>query len=244
MKTELTLTLDHERPLKPELAAAIAAALAGEEALSLIVREVVLRCRGTCGEVHVTDVRPARLDDAGRAAAHAEPPRADDSLDEAVRSLLSKAHSRVYALAGMLKFRAEGEPAWPALDDAAVHKAVAVELEPLADELWALLARLNLRAIAELQERAVAERALDARPERAASPEPYRRDGGRPVNERVHLRIIAFPCCGRQLCWISQRLPTYCPECGKLVYTQLRDALVSGSLLGEDPRATLRYVAH
>lgn len=79
------------------------------------------------------------------------------------------------------------------------------------------------------------EPTLERRTLEHRTPEPSR------VNERVHLRVISFPCCGHQLCWISQRLPSYCPECGKLVYLKLKEALTTGNLLVEDAEATLRY---
>lgn len=36
------------------------------------------------------------------------------------------------------------------------------------------------------------------------------------VTERVHLRILVCQSCHNQTCWINQRLPTYCHECGQL----------------------------
>ncbi len=31
-----------------------------------------------------------------------------------------------------------------------------------------------------------------------------------------------MPCCGHPLCWVSPRLPNYCPECGKHVLLELK----------------------
>jgi len=41
-------------------------------------------------------------------------------------------------------------------------------------------------------------------------------------NERVPFRLFKMPCCGFQLCWVNPRLPTYCPECGELVFHNLQ----------------------
>lgn len=43
-----------------------------------------------------------------------------------------------------------------------------------------------------------------------------------PYNEKLNFRLFVMPCCSHQLCWVNPRLPTYCPECGKLIYSQLR----------------------
>lgn len=54
--------------------------------------------------------------------------------------------------------------------------------------------------------------------------------------ERVHFRYIQMHCCKHQLCWVNPRLPTYCPECGTLVYPEVRaDVVIS------DTNAGLRY---
>ena len=42
------------------------------------------------------------------------------------------------------------------------------------------------------------------------------------TNEKVHFRLFSMPCCKYQLCWVNPRLPSYCPECGKNVYAQLK----------------------
>lgn len=41
-------------------------------------------------------------------------------------------------------------------------------------------------------------------------------------NERVKFRLFQMPCCGQLLCWLNSRLPNYCPECGKLIYMEMR----------------------
>lgn len=42
------------------------------------------------------------------------------------------------------------------------------------------------------------------------------------VNERVPFRLLQMPCCGHPLCWVSPRLPNYCPECGRHVLLDLK----------------------
>jgi hypothetical protein len=40
--------------------------------------------------------------------------------------------------------------------------------------------------------------------------------------QRVPFRLLQMECCWVMLCWINPRLPTYCPECGKLAYPQVK----------------------
>jgi len=40
--------------------------------------------------------------------------------------------------------------------------------------------------------------------------------------QRVNFRVFQMPCCGQLLCWVNPRLPSFCPECGKFIYTQLK----------------------
>jgi hypothetical protein len=40
--------------------------------------------------------------------------------------------------------------------------------------------------------------------------------------EGSQLRMLSMPCCGHALSWLGSRLPNFCPECGKLVFEQLR----------------------
>jgi hypothetical protein len=39
----------------------------------------------------------------------------------------------------------------------------------------------------------------------------------------VKFRLLRMPCCGQLLCWVNPRLPNFCPECGKGVYSQLKE---------------------
>lgn len=43
-----------------------------------------------------------------------------------------------------------------------------------------------------------------------------------PTIELVELKVLRMPCCGHLLCWVNPRYPTYCPECGKLVYPEVK----------------------
>jgi hypothetical protein len=54
------------------------------------------------------------------------------------------------------------------------------------------------------------------------------------THERVHFRLIEMPCCGQLLCWVNPRFPSYCPECGKFVYLNIK-----GCITFEDNEATL-----
>jgi hypothetical protein len=40
--------------------------------------------------------------------------------------------------------------------------------------------------------------------------------------QRVPFRLIHTPCCHTLLCWVNARLPNYCPECGKHIYSKLK----------------------
>lgn len=55
-------------------------------------------------------------------------------------------------------------------------------------------------------------------------------------NERVHFRLIKMDCCKTFLCCINSRFYTYCPECGKLCYPQIKQWV-----LVEDTEAWLKY---
>lgn len=55
------------------------------------------------------------------------------------------------------------------------------------------------------------------------------------TNERIHFRLIHMECCGQLLCWVNPRFPTHCPECGLVVYPQ-----VKGWVTQTDPNAHLR----
>lgn len=54
------------------------------------------------------------------------------------------------------------------------------------------------------------------------------------THETVPFRLIQTPCCGALLCWVNPRLPNFCPECGKGVYSEIR-----GCVLMADTTATL-----
>ncbi len=41
-------------------------------------------------------------------------------------------------------------------------------------------------------------------------------------SEKVQLRLYNMECCGHMLCWVNPRPPTHCPQCGKVVYPQVR----------------------
>lgn len=58
-------------------------------------------------------------------------------------------------------------------------------------------------------------------------------------NERVVFRLFDMPCCHFLLCWVNPRFPSHCPECGKLVYPEIKGAVVIN-----DQNATLRYEDH
>lgn len=41
------------------------------------------------------------------------------------------------------------------------------------------------------------------------------------TTEFIVFKLLQMPCCGHQLCWVNPRWPTYCPECGTLVYPRI-----------------------
>lgn len=43
--------------------------------------------------------------------------------------------------------------------------------------------------------------------------------------ERVPFRLLTTPCCGTLLCWVNPRLPTFCPECGKHIYPEVKSCI-------------------
>lgn len=55
------------------------------------------------------------------------------------------------------------------------------------------------------------------------------------TTERVPFRFIIMECCGHQLCWVNPRLPSFCPECGKRVYPEVKSWVTLS-----DENATLR----
>lgn len=46
------------------------------------------------------------------------------------------------------------------------------------------------------------------------------------TTERVPFRLLRTPCCGHLLCWINPRLPSFCPECGKGIYPQIKSCVI------------------
>jgi hypothetical protein len=55
------------------------------------------------------------------------------------------------------------------------------------------------------------------------------------ITERVEFKLIEMPCCGHLLCWVNPRYPTYCPQCGKHCYPD-----VKGGVLKHDYNAVLQ----
>jgi hypothetical protein len=56
------------------------------------------------------------------------------------------------------------------------------------------------------------------------------------MNERVHFRILNMGCCNFIACWVNSRLPSYCPECGKRIYPEVRSWVTD-----EDTNAHLKH---
>ena len=56
------------------------------------------------------------------------------------------------------------------------------------------------------------------------------------AREEVHVRLTQMPCCGHLLVTVTERFPTFCPECGKLVYPGVKSCVMA-----HDPKAVLRY---
>lgn len=54
--------------------------------------------------------------------------------------------------------------------------------------------------------------------------------------ERVQFRLIEMPCCGHMFCNVNHRWPSFCPNCGKHVFPEVR-----GCALISDPDAMLKY---
>ena len=55
-------------------------------------------------------------------------------------------------------------------------------------------------------------------------------------SEVVRFRVYHMPCCGHMLCWLNPRIPTFCPECGKSVYSDLKTGQAT---MVDDDRATV-----
>lgn len=58
------------------------------------------------------------------------------------------------------------------------------------------------------------------------------------TTERVHFRLIRTPCCESLVCWVNPRFPSFCHECGKSVYPEIK-----GCVLYEDDSAILKVNA-
>jgi len=61
------------------------------------------------------------------------------------------------------------------------------------------------------------------------------------IHEQVQFRLIRCPECGTTLCWVNPRLPNYCPECGKHIFTTLK---LRGDLIQISTSATLTLDGH
>ena len=55
-------------------------------------------------------------------------------------------------------------------------------------------------------------------------------------NERIVFRLFNLDCCGHMLCWVNPRYPSYCPNCGLLVYPNIKSQAVI-----IDDNASIRY---
>lgn len=42
------------------------------------------------------------------------------------------------------------------------------------------------------------------------------------ITEFVHFRLFKMPCCGQLLCWLNDRIPNHCPECGERIFLDLK----------------------
>lgn len=55
-------------------------------------------------------------------------------------------------------------------------------------------------------------------------------------NERIWFRVIQCPECWVSLCCVNPRCYNYCPECGKFIYSRIREFVIIS-----DQNAELRY---
>jgi hypothetical protein len=55
------------------------------------------------------------------------------------------------------------------------------------------------------------------------------------TTERVPFRRLHMPCCGTLLCWVNPRLPSFCPECGTICLSQVKEWVTT-----HDPQAILK----
>lgn len=40
--------------------------------------------------------------------------------------------------------------------------------------------------------------------------------------ERVIFRLLRCQFCGFLICWVNPRLPIHCPECGKVIFPEIK----------------------
>lgn len=57
------------------------------------------------------------------------------------------------------------------------------------------------------------------------------------TTEMIQFKLFQMECCGHMLCWVNPRFPSYCPQCGKGVYPQVRGWVIVSQ------RASLRIPA-
>lgn len=57
-----------------------------------------------------------------------------------------------------------------------------------------------------------------------------------PVHQRVPFKLIMMPCCFHLFCSVNSRWPSFCPNCGKHVYPEIK-----GCALVSDDEAWLQY---
>ena len=46
------------------------------------------------------------------------------------------------------------------------------------------------------------------------------------LTERIKFRLYVMPCCSHMLCWVNPRHPSFCPNCGKHIYPDVKGAIV------------------
>lgn len=56
------------------------------------------------------------------------------------------------------------------------------------------------------------------------------------TTERIPFRLLHMECCRTLICHVNHRFPSYCSNCGKHVYPQVR-----GWVAIHDPDATFTY---
>ena len=57
-------------------------------------------------------------------------------------------------------------------------------------------------------------------------------------NERIVFRLFNLSCCGHFLCWVNPRFPSFCPNCGKHIYPD-----VKGDVVITDENAHIKFHA-